>query len=65
MADVLAKLLAAAPHLDEDDLDDDATIAIVAGAARDAPLYAAISARVDAIEPQFESSLPPSNANAF
>ena len=36
MADVLAKLLAAAPDLDEDDLNEDGPIAIAVGAARDA-----------------------------
>jgi hypothetical protein len=36
MADVIAKLLAAAVHMTKDDLDDDAHIAVAAGAAFDA-----------------------------
>jgi hypothetical protein len=36
MAGVIAKLLAAAPLLNEDDLDDDTRLAIVAGAALNA-----------------------------
>jgi hypothetical protein len=40
MAGVVAKLLAAAPHVTEDDLEDDAQSAILAGAALDAQALA-------------------------
>ena len=40
MAGVIAKLLAAGPHVTEDDLADDAHSAVIAGAALDAQALA-------------------------